>query len=119
MLKSHVYPPIMGILLIVVLASSAHAQQPRNDYDYCKRRAEQLSGYQGETPRTRREGGVIKGAISGAAIGAIFGDNKESARRGAALGALFGGIKRAQADKEADRKRRLFQIELDECMASR
>lgn len=53
-------------------------------------------------PPPPRSGGVARGALGGAAIGAIASDDSsEGAARGAAAGALFGGIRQGHANRQA------------------
>ena len=56
-------------------------------------------------------GGAGRGAVRGAAFGAIVGDSSKSARRGAALGAVGGGLRRSAAKNDAYRRA------YDSCMA--
>jgi hypothetical protein len=56
-------------------------------------------------------GGMGRGAVRGAAFGAIVGDNRKAARRGAALGAVGGGLRRNAARNDAYRRA------YDSCMA--
>ncbi|ART82108.1 hypothetical protein CBP31_05275 [Oceanisphaera profunda] len=45
-------------------------------------------------------GGVARGALGGAAIGAIAGDSSQATARGAATGALIGGVRQGRANQQ-------------------
>ena len=49
-------------------------------------------------------GAVARGALGGAALGAIIGDSSKSAKRGAAAGGLFKGVKQSSSNRAADQK---------------
>jgi hypothetical protein len=108
----------------LTLALPLHAEEDR--YDYCRDKAQAVSGYFGAVPAEyRRKGGAIQGALKGAAAGVALGwvtggDKKKAAKRGAALGLLFGGLKMAGEDKkrkENAEKRRRYEVELHACMS--
>lgn len=108
-----------------MLAQPLHAEEDR--YDYCREKAQAISGYFGAVPAEyRQKGGAIQGALKGAAAGAALGwvtggDKKKAAKRGAALGLLFGALKKADEDKKRKKnaeKRRRYEVELHACMSN-
>lgn len=58
-------------------------------------------------------GGAARGALGGAAMGAIVGGNRRGAGRGAAMGAVVGGA------VQAGRKSNTYQSVYDQCMRGR
>jgi hypothetical protein len=57
----------------------------------------------------QKSGGVARGALGGAALGAIIGDSSKSARRGAAAGGLIGGVRQSSANQETARKQQEWE----------
>ena len=53
---------------------------------------------------TQRQGGVIRGGLGGAAIGAIVGDS-DDAKKGAAIGGLLGGVRQRRHNVAAEQER--------------
>ena len=127
------------IALMSMSASIANAQESRErdrarydpDYDdvyeYCRERAMDITGYYGPVPKRHRDTNVleesIKGAMGGAAIGWIGGnDAKKAAKRGAFVGLIAGAIKKGkEQDKRRanDRLRREYQFEMKACMRAK
>lgn len=114
------------VTLSLMLPLSAAADS--DDYEICRDRARDISGYYGPVPAEYEEdGGALKGALAGAATGAALawitdGDREDAAKKGAALGALIGALKKAEQDKkrrENERKRRRYEVELHACMSER
>lgn len=58
-------------------------------------------------------GGATRGAVGGAAFGAIVGDSSKATKRGAALGAVVGGA------SAAHHKNDVYKRVYDECMRGR
>ena len=52
----------------------------------------------------KKSGGGVRGALGGAALGAIIGDSSKSARSGAAAGALIGGVRQGSANRATEQK---------------
>ena len=50
-------------------------------------------------------GGVAKGALGGAALGAIIGDSSKSAKRGAVAGGLIGGVRQSSNNSRVEQDR--------------
>ena len=48
----------------------------------------------------QKSGGVARGALGGAALGAILGDSSRSARNAGAAGALIGGVRQNSANNK-------------------
>jgi len=117
LIKNAILAISVASLLAASLITPAMAQ---NDYAYCQRRAESISGYYGPAPKEYRRGEVMKGAATGAALGAIFGKKGKKGKAvkdAAALGALFGAIKKSKRKKKERRARESYQYELSRCMA--
>ena len=89
-------------LLLLPISGLAQAPSPANCQAYAQR-VEMDSGSVG--------GGMGRGALRGAAFGAIVGDNRKAARRGAAFGAIGGGLRRNAARNE------VYKQAYDSCMA--
>lgn len=53
---------------------------------------------------TQRRGGIARGALGGAAIGAIAGDS-DDAKKGAAIGGLLGGMRQRQKNVNTQQER--------------
>lgn len=111
----------LGVALFAMAASPAAAQ---DRYSYCKDRAADISGYDGEKPNKHLPGGLLEGAAKGAATGVvgnlIFGgskkERKKAAKRGAILGGIAGAIKRGVAKDKLKKSARVYRHELDACM---
>jgi hypothetical protein len=52
----------------------------------------------------KKSGGVVKGALGGAALGAIIGDSSKSAKRGAAAGGLIGGVRQSSSNRQTEQQ---------------
>lgn len=52
----------------------------------------------------QKSGGVVRGALGGAALGAIIGDSSRSARNAGAAGALIGGVRQSSANNATAQK---------------
>ena len=89
-------------LLLLPLGGLAQAASPAD----CQAHAERVSMNSGSVA-----GGMGRGAVRGAAFGAIVGDNSKAARRGAALGAIGGGLRRNAAKNDT------YRQAYDSCMA--
>jgi hypothetical protein len=89
------------------------AEQQEQDKYACYGWAKQNSGFDPMAPPTtstpapsgqKKSGGVVRGGLGGAALGAIIGDSSKSAKRGAAAGALIGGVRQSSSNRETERK---------------
>ena len=83
-------------------------EQLEQDKYECYAWAKQNSGFDPMQPPPsttqvveQRRGGVVKGALGGAALGAIIGDSSKATGRGAAAGALFGGVHQSSQNRRA------------------
>jgi len=54
--------------------------------------------------QAKKSGGIARGALGGAALGAIVGDSSKSTKRGAAAGALIGGVRQNSANSATAQK---------------
>ena len=52
----------------------------------------------------QKSGGIIKGGLGGAALGAIIGDSSKAAKRGAVAGGLIGGVRQSSHNRETERQ---------------
>ncbi len=52
----------------------------------------------------QKSGGIVRGALGGAALGAIIGDSSRSARNAGAAGALIGGVRQSSANNASAQK---------------
>jgi hypothetical protein len=52
----------------------------------------------------KKSGGVVKGALGGAALGAIIGDSSKAAKRGAAAGGLIGGVRQSSSNRQTEQQ---------------
>ena len=57
----------------------------------------------------KKSGGVAKGALAGAATGAIIGDKSKYARRGAAAGGLIGGVRQSSHNTKVDQSQQQWE----------
>ncbi|WP_426417771.1 hypothetical protein [Aestuariirhabdus sp. LZHN29] len=57
----------------------------------------------------KRSGGVVRGGLGGAALGAIIGDSSKAAKRGAAAGGLIGGVRQSSQNSAAERERKEWE----------
>ncbi len=83
-------------------------EQLEQDKYECYTWAKQNSGFDPMQPPPsttqvveQRRGGVVKGALGGAALGAIIGDSSKSTGRGAAAGALIGGVRQSSQNRRS------------------
>ena len=88
-------------------------EQLEQDKFSCYGWAKQQSGFDPmKTPTTstpapsqqQKSGGVVKGALGGAALGAIIGDSSRSARNAGVAGALIGGVRQSSANSQSQQK---------------
>lgn len=96
---------------IVFPAKGQSNQQMEQDKFNCYSWAKQQSGFDPVSPppataaapaqQKSVAGGVGRGLIGGAAVGAIVGDSSKAAKRGAALGGVVGGLKRSHENTQA------------------
>jgi outer membrane lipoprotein SlyB len=86
-------------------------QQSKDEYD-CYQWAKRDTGFDpmaaptasSPAPTTQqRQGGMARGALGGAAIGAIVGDSSD-AGKGAAIGGLLGGMRQRRHNVEAEQQ---------------
>lgn len=120
-LSQYTFGLILSCFVVPSIYAQSHYSQDR--YEYCRQRAQEISDYYGPTPKEYREGGALKGAFKGVAIGAAFawlGDKntKKAAKRGAALGAIIGAVQRGAAKSEEKRKRKAYEFEVRSCMSA-
>lgn len=93
---------------IVYPAKGQSAEQQEKDKFECYSWAKQETGFDPlsatDTATTQAQttrGRAVKGALAGAATGAIIGDKSKYAARGAAAGALIGGVSQASSNRKA------------------
>lgn len=53
--------------------------------------------------KEKKSGGVIRGALGGAALGVLLGDSSKAAKRGAAAGGLVGGVRQGSANSNTEK----------------
>jgi hypothetical protein len=89
------------------------AEQQEKDKYACYGWAKQNSGFDPMAPPTtstpapsgqKKSGGVVRGGLGGAALGAIIGDSSKSAKRGAAAGALIGGVRQSRSNRTTEQQ---------------
>lgn len=54
--------------------------------------------------QAKKSGGIVRGGLGGAALGAIIGDSSKSAKRGMAAGALIGGVRQRSSNNTNEQK---------------
>jgi len=88
-------------------------EQLEQDKFSCYGWAKQQSGFDPmKSPTTstpapsqvKKSGGAVKGALGGAALGAIIGDSSRSARNAGVAGALIGGVRQRSANNKTEQK---------------
>ena len=93
--------------LIIFPAKGQSSEQTEKDKFSCYGWAKQQTGFDPmaapttSTPapsQQQKSGGVVRGALGGAALGAIIGDSSRSARNAGAAGALIGGVRQNRAN---------------------
>ena len=89
------------------------AEQQEKDKYACYGWAKNNSGFDPMAPPTtktappsgeKKSGGVVRGGLGGAALGAIIGDSSKSAKRGAVAGGLIGGVRQSSANRQTEQK---------------
>ncbi len=95
-------------------------EQQEEDKFACYSWAKGESGFDPMAPPTATEpppeegakkGGVGKGLVRGAAIGALAGDSSKAARRGAAAGGAIGGMRRQDQKRKEEAERQQWEQE--------
>ena len=98
--------------LMVFPANGQSDEQLEQDKFSCYGWAKNQSGFdtmvipKATTPppsREKKSGGAVRGALGGAALGAIIGDRSKAAKRGAAAGALVGGVRQSSANSATEK----------------
>ncbi len=104
--------------LIVFPAKGQSNEQMEQDKFSCYGWAKQQSGFDPmAAPKTstpapsqeKKSGGVVRGGLGGAALGAIVGDSSKSAKRGAAAGGLIGGVRQGSANRATEKNTEQWQ----------
>ena len=104
--------------LTIYPAKDQSAEQQEKDKFECYQWAKNDSGFDPmETPKAstpppsgeKKKGGGAKGALGGAALGAIIGDSSKSAKRGTAAGGLVGGARQASSNKQVEQDRQQWE----------
>ena len=57
----------------------------------------------------KKSGGIVRGGLGGAALGAIIGDSSKSAKRGAVAGGLIGGVRQSSQNKQTEQNRQQWE----------
>ena len=104
--------------LYIYPASGQSAEQMDKDQFECYNWAKKDSGFDPmAVPTTstappsgqKKSGGVAKGALGGAALGAILGDSSKAAKRGAVAGGLFGGVRQSSHNRQTEQNRQQWE----------
>lgn len=97
--------------MFIFPAQGQSADQQELDEFRCQRWATDRTGFNPlATPvattappsQQRQSGSAVRGALGGAALGAILGDSSSAARRGGAAGALVGGVRQRNANNQVE-----------------
>ena len=97
-------PVVYGADLFIYPKGGQSAAQQHTDEGECKSWALDRSGFdplevpQAGTAPEKKRGGGARGALGGAAIGAIVG-NSDDALKGAAIGGLLGGMRQSSQNR--------------------
>ena len=106
--------------LMIFPSADQTPEQQEQDQFTCYRWAKDKSDFDPMVPPTatepppkqqRKKGGIGRGLLRGAAIGAIVGDSSDSARKGAAAGALIGGMRRQDQKRKEEAARQQWEKE--------
>ena len=109
---------ILAQELYIYPAGGQSAEQMDKDKFECYNWAKKDSGFDPmEVPTTstappsgqKKSGGVAKGALGGAALGAILGDSSKAAKRGAVAGGLFGGVRQSSHNRQTEQNRQQWE----------
>jgi len=101
--------------LVIYPSKGQSAEQQEKDKFECYGWAKKSSGFDpmaapvaSAPPPSgqKQDGGAVKGAVGGAALGAIIGDSTKSTKRGAGAGALIGANRQAKQNQSVDRNRK-------------
>ena len=57
----------------------------------------------------KKSGGIVRGGLGGAALGAIIGDSSKSAKRGAVAGGLIGGVRQSSQNRQTEQNRQQWE----------
>jgi hypothetical protein len=102
-----VAPVVMAAEMYVYPANGQTPDQQKADEYQCYDWAKGQTGFDPMKDSTvaapqQQQGGAVRGAVGGAAVGVIIGDNSESAGKGAAVGALAGRARQNRANRAAE-----------------
>lgn len=106
--------------LMVFPANGQSDEQLEQDKFACYGWAKNQSGFDpmaiptATTPppsREQKSGGVVRGALGGAALGVLLGDSSKAAKRGAAAGGLVGGVRQSSANTATAQKNAQWEQE--------
>ena len=99
--------------LMIFPAQGQSNEQTEKDKFSCYGWAKQQTGFDPmalpttSTPppsQQQKSGGAVRGALGGAALGAIVGDSSRSARNAGVAGALIGGVRQNNANNQTAQK---------------
>lgn len=109
--------PVLAKDLYIYPAGGQSNEQMDKDKYECYNWAKTDSGFDPMAPQTasspppsgqKKSGGVAKGALAGAATGAIVGDKSKYARRGAVAGGLIGGVAQSSKNQKIDQQQQQY-----------
>jgi len=103
---------VLAADLMIFPAEGQSNEQLEQDKFACYGWAKNQSGFDpmvvpnATTPppsREKKSGGVVRGALGGAALGVLLGDSSKAAKRGAAAGGLVGGVRQSSANTSTEK----------------
>ena len=110
----------MAAELMIFPNADQTPEQQEQDQFVCYKWAKDQSDFDPMAPPTAtkpppqqqaKKGGIRKGLVRGAAIGAIAGDSSKSAKRGAAAGVAIGGMRRQDQKRKEEAERQRWEQE--------
>jgi len=118
---------VLAADLMIFPAEGQSNEQLEQDKFACYGWAKDQSGFdpmvipRATTPppsNEKKSGGVLRGALGGAALGVLIGDSGKSATRGAAAGGLIGGVRQGSANSNTEKANAQWEQEQAENYAN-
>lgn len=105
---------LFAALIAIALISSTDQASAQSYEQYCREKAENLSGYK-KNPNVVK--GAVTGAIGGAVLGSVLGGTNKSRNSAALVGAVVGGV--SAANKSNAKAAHIYKLEYQDCMKHR